>query len=470
MRHLKGTSAISSPYSTPLHYDGKYATLLMFAIWVLVVFMVVPDGFKYEIVVDADMPTTGSPMSRMLWLALLGVGFLFTIWRILLARVLILHGNLYFFAFVILAALSILWSIDPGVTIRRMIRVVTITFVAMSFVLVSWQPRSFQNALRPIFTILTIGSIIFAIAAPDLAIETSEDQAELVGAWKGLATQKNGLGSIAAMSTLLWLHAWISGQSRKHIAAFGVAVSVFCLLKSRSSTSLMGTLFASMLMLMLMYSPRGLRRYMPYLIGVFVGIILVYSLAVLHLVSGLDFLLTPITSFTGKDLTFSGRTAIWEIINAHIAQSPFLGTGYGAYWVGKVVTSPSYEMVQKLYFYPTESHNGYLDVINDLGILGGICLLGFMIVYLRQALQVLAFDKAQGALYLVLLFEQLIANLTESMWLSVRSLEFVIMTLAAMCLSRTVLQQKFIASAAAERARQATLSARSLGSSGIRRQ
>jgi O-antigen ligase len=311
----------------------------------------------------------------------------------------------------------------------------------VALALVAWNSTRFQSVVRPILTIMLIGSLLFGIAYPKLAIDQSTS-AELLNAWHGLATQKNGLGSLAGMGVLLWLHALLSKESQWWRVLIGGGAAVTCLILSRSSTSLMAAIFASLLLLMLMRSPTTLRRYMPYLIAAFVGTLLLYSLAVLNIVPGLSFVLKPITLLTGKDLTFSGRTAIWAIINEHIADSPLLGTGYGAYWIGSVVSSPSYEMIRRLYFYPTEGHNGYLDVINDLGAVGGIILLGYLLTYLRQGLRLYATVRVQGALYLGLLFQQLVANLSESRWFNVLSIEFVIVSLATFAMGRLLLQQQ----------------------------
>jgi O-antigen ligase len=190
---------------------------------------------------------------------------------------------------------------------------------------------------------------------------------------------------------------------------------------------------------------------MPYLVGLFVVVLLVYSLAVLNLVPGLEFVLKPITMLTGKDQSFSGRTAIWAIINDHIVQAPLLGTGYGAYWV-ESVTSPSYVMERRLYFYPTEAHNGYLDVINDVGWIGAACLIAYLLKYVRQGLRLFSTIRVQGALYLALLFQQLVINLSESRWFSVLSIEFVIMTLATFSMGRLLLQRQLERKAAARAA------------------
>jgi O-antigen ligase len=250
------------------------------------------------------------------------------------------------------------------------------------------------------------------------------------------------LGSIAGITLLLWIHAWLSNESRRVVVLSGAALAAICLAESRSSTSLMATMFAALLLLLLLRSPLWLRRYMPYVVGVFLATLLVYSLAILQLVPGLEFILRPITALTGKDLTFSGRTAIWQVVIDHIRQNPIWGSGYGAYWTGAVPWSPSYETVRRLYFYPTEALSGFLDIINDLGMLGGIVLVGYLIAYVRQALRLFTIDRTQGALYLSIFFEQLIANLSESRWLNVLCIEFVVMTLCTVAVARGLLDER----------------------------
>jgi exopolysaccharide production protein ExoQ len=432
----------------------KTAVLVGAMIWVLVIFMIVPEGFEYS---ASAMPTQGSMSSRLTWLALLAFGAIVTLRRPGTSVALLRQVNPYLLLFGLLATASIVWSIDPAVTIRRLLRVLTIFLDAMALSLLAWNTTRLQDVLRPILTIMLVGSIVFGLLEPKLAIEQL-NQAELVGAWHGLATQKNGLGSLAGTGVILWLHAWLARESKWWFVIVGAGAAVSCLLLSRSSTSLMASIFACVLLVMLLRSPPSLRRYMPYLIAVFVCLLLLYSLAVLNLVPGLQFVLKPITALTGKDQSFSGRTAIWAIISEHIAYNPLFGTGYGAYWVGEgVVTSPSYVMLQRLYFYPTEGHNGYLDVINDLGAVGGLCLLGYLLTYLRQGLRLYKTVRTQGALYLAILFQQLIANLSESRWFNVLSIEFVIVTLATVSMARFLLQQQLERKAAVRAARAASV-------------
>jgi O-antigen ligase len=172
-------------------------------------------------------------------------------------------------------------------------------------------------------------------------------------------------------------------------------------------------------------------------------LVVVYALAVLNIIPGIGILLDPIAELAGKDLTFSNRAVIWDIIKEHIQLAPFLGSGYGAYWTGALPSSPSYVFVGRMYFYPSQSHNGYLEIVNDLGFVGLICLLGYLVFWVRQSLQLMRFDRAQGMLFLALFFQQAITNLSETTWLAVNSaFAIAVVTLATFALARALLEQR----------------------------
>lgn len=413
----------------------KNISSYIWAISFIVVSMVVPEGFDYE-AAEKGMPSASGGFNRILWLALLGFA-VYKVYTTLKESKKIFLANRYFVALVVMAIVSYLWSIDPPTTMRRCLRIITIVGTCLAFAATIKSPASFQAALRPAVTFLMVGSIIFVMMDPHHGVEQLT-MAELLGAWKGMTTQKNALGALATMGVVLWLHAWMTKQSKLPWPLIGIAASAVCVINSRSSTSIMATLFSVVLMMMLMRSPGSMKRSMPYFVVIFVSVLLIYSLAVLKLVPGSEALLSPIASLTGKDLTFSGRTQIWDIVNEHIKGHPLLGTGYGGYWVGADPASESYEMLLRLMFYPAEAHNGYLDIINDLGYIGEIMLLGYVIVFLRQSLALYKIDRAQGAIYLVLLFHQMIGNMSESMWFNVRVVQFAIMSLATVCLSKSL--------------------------------
>lgn len=421
--------------------DDRFSLLLAAMVWALVVLITTPEGFDYSALTTNDMPTSGSAVSRLQWLGLIGLGAAFLLWRGGLAWLLLRWFNPFLVAFVVLAAASTLWSIEPGITLRRMIRIAAILLSLGAMVLVAWHPRRFQQVLRPIVTALLVGSVLFGLAFPHLAIH-SEAASELAGAWRGLTNHKNSLGTLACLGLIFWLHAGLAHETRLLTALGGAALAAACLLLSRSSTALVTGAFTCIFLLMLLRSPKGLRRWMPWLTALFAAVLLAYSLAVLRLVPGLEVLLNPITAITGKDLTFTGRTEIWSVVIEQIRSHPWLGGGYGAYWIGPVHGSPAYEMVRLLYFYPGSAHNGYLDIANDLGGIGLVVLLGYLVVHVAQCLQLMKIDRNQAALYLAIFFQQAVNNLSESHWLNVTTLSMVVMTAASVSLSRALLEHR----------------------------
>jgi exopolysaccharide production protein ExoQ len=427
--------------------DSSQSVLVAALLWILLVFMSVPgDVFETKNMnLDAATAAAGmaapNPLLRTLKLSLLSMGLIVILWRQTLARLALRELNVFFIIFVALVPLSALWSIEQGATIARFVTMLSILSVSFAFTLTGWHGRRFQNVVRPLVTVLLAGSLVFGILRPDLAIMTGEGVA---GAWAGLFGQKNLLGQYASFGVIFWVHAWVARETKGWKALLGVALAATCLLLSRSSTSLLATIFVLMFIWLLLGTPANLRRYMPYLVAIFATLILTYALAVLRIIPGLEVLLEPIAMITGKDTTFSARSQIWAILKEHIQLSPMLGSGYGAYWIGPVPQSPSFVFIYRMYFYPTEAHNGYLEIVNDLGFIGLLILLGYLIVFVRQSLALMRIDRTQGALFLCLFFQQAVNNLSESCWLAINSpYMFIVMTTATFALSRSLLDAKF---------------------------
>lgn len=440
---MSRTAIPSAVGPAPWVADNRFGVLPALVIWALLALMVAPPDFSYESALHGMefKLTTGGKTGPLIIMSALAISGAILLWRWWLTLELAKWINKYLLLFLLLATLSLLWSIDPGATLRRLFRLYIIVMSCIAFVMVGWHTHRFQNVLRPAVTLICAGSILFGIMAPDYAIERGTSS-ELVGAWKGLTMQKNSLGALSAIGLILWVHAGLSRTAKMTHVWIGGAITGMCVILSRSSTSLLSSVMSVVFLLLMLRTRPALRPYMPYIVGTFAAVILVYSLAVLDLIPGLSIILTPITTITGKDLSFSGRTMLWEIMVETIKRHPFLGVGLGAYWTGPTPGTMSYEYVIRTYIYPTHAHNGYLDVINELGALGGLCLLGFIVTFLRQSLQILRIDRSQAALYFVLLFQAFLANLSESHWFQVASFNFLIITLATASIGRHLLQNR----------------------------
>lgn len=416
--------------------DTRGTVVVPMLIWFMIFFLNTPSfgdqGHEFE----------GHVGGRLVKIGALLLATVLTSTRTRLAWRVALDMNPFFLFFLILVPASALWSIDLSATLGRYLSVLTLLQLCFVFVVMGWHARRFQTLLRPLFTTFILLSFVYGLAFPDLAIEHGEGT--LKDAWHGLIGQKNEFGMLGSLTFLLWLHGWLAHEVRSGRAAVGAAVAMLAIILSKSSTSLLSTVLSSTFMLLLLRSPQNLRRYTPLFVGSFACVVVIYAVAVLDIVPGLGILLEPFAALTGKDLTFSNRSLIWSIIREHIILSPYVGSGYGAYWVGPFPTSPSYVFLKRMWFYPSEAHNGYLEIFNDLGVLGFFCLLGYLFFYVKQSLDLMRIDRTQGVLFLSFFFQQAITNLSESTWLAVNNvLPFFVMTLATITLARSRLDERF---------------------------
>ena len=443
--HTGGSAEVSTAWVA----DDKYSWTVTLMMWAMCFTYIVPSALLSGQVHDlvANEP---SLVYRVLKASLIGAGILILIWRYALAGRVFQEMNFFLPAFVALVFLSTRWSIEPAFTLWASVLVLESFVVCAAFVMVAWHPRRLQEVLRTVLTGFLLASLILGALEPNLGREFGNTLA-LAGSWRGVFAQKNGLGNGAALGVLFWLHARLAKEVRFWHFVAGLGICVACLILSRSSTALFGTIFATSLLLLLMKGFSGRRRYVVPLVILFVLLTLFYSLVVLKILPNLEFLLQPFVALTGKDMTFTGRAEIWDVVREHMRQHPLLGTGYSGYWIGPLPRSPSIlSMARYSDYYPGEAHNGYLDVMNDLGYLGLVCLLGFILVYVRQSIALLKVDYNQGVLYLTLLVVGLVINLTDSDWFSYRSIHFMILTLVVCALARSALDRRLRATQAVQ--------------------
>ena len=372
--------------------------------------------------------------NRLVKIAQLGMSLFLIASRWSLVRSLAKQINPGAAAFLVLALLSALWSIEPAATLLRFTSLASIALVSFAISLAGWHRQRLQQVGLPPLMLILLISLGMGLIYPDKMMEVGTDLSQN-GAWHGITRSKNEFGMMASISVIMCANRWLGWEGRPYWAIPGTVVAFVCLVLSRSNTSLFATLVALFFMVLVMRVPVIRQRFSTHVAAAIAGTILLYELAIQDVVPGVYTLLTPIRSLTGKDTTLSGRTIIWQVIKDHIHFAPYLGTGYGAYWLGPTPNSPSYVFVPLMFFYPTEAHNGYLDVVNDLGLVGLACVLAFIFFYIRQALELMRTDRSQAALYLALLFQQMVMNMSESEWFS-RGSTFSILLLATACLCR----------------------------------
>jgi exopolysaccharide production protein ExoQ len=96
----------------------------------------------------------------------------------------------------------------------------------------------------------------------------------------------------------------------------------------------------------------------------------VYGLgsAALLLLAAVVFSPEAVLNTMGRDTSLTGRMPLWQAISGIIAERPFLGHGYSGFWDA---TSPAVQdLWQRVGWQAPDAHNGYLDIMIQLGVVG----------------------------------------------------------------------------------------------------
>lgn len=307
---------------------------------------------------------------------------------------------------------STLWSVAPGDTARRSIRLAGLAVCAFGWTLASWQPGRYWRLARYTLALLAGLSVLAALALPEVG--THGAASPEVGKWRGLTTNKNLLGAVAGIGALLWLHAWAAREvPLRRVLPWLLACGV-ALLGARSSSSLFATLLGCAVLLTWLRSPVPLRGWaVPALVALLLVVALPLHLYVLWrgAVTVTD-VIAPLAELAGKDVSLSGRSDLWRYLFAEIPRHPWIGLGHGAYWLGEF--SASAQAVRELYWVPNQGHNFYLDLLNETGVVG-VALFGVLLAaWLRTIVRVNRFDRPLAALNGALLVLLLVHGLAET--------------------------------------------------------
>jgi exopolysaccharide production protein ExoQ len=320
-------------------------------------------------------------------------------------------------------ALSIIWSVFPGISLRRCIRSMG-TLVMVVVVLTEHSPLGAIRVLLRRTYLLVIPLSIIAIKY-FRNIGVAYNWSGLEEDWVGLATDKNSLGQVLMCSGLFFTWQVIQNWPKKKLTldALLLVLTLWLLSGSKnthSSTAIIAFSVCAAILLALQFirkrADRAKRIIVKTTIVSALFVPFVYLVfAVLDTTPA-----TMILTATGRDMTFTDRTLIWADL-LHISEKrPIAGVGIGALWVGPIgyATYPLDNWSRKTPGWrPEQGHNGYIDVYVELGVIGVVLLLIVIAVGFSGALDDLQSDFAFGSLRLVILLSIVMNNITETSFL-----------------------------------------------------
>ncbi len=330
---------------------------------------------------------------------------------------LLLNERLILFL-VVLAIASVLWSDAPAITFRRSLALPGTCLIALYFA-VRFKIREQLQLLTWAFGICMASSLVFGIFHWGISVDNLE------GAWIGIYTQRNSLGSMMALSMLLFVVWGQIQKSKRWLAWMFAAISFFLIILSGSMTSL---IVASVLLLSFPMI-RFLRSSKRAGTLIFLSAVLILWFANRE---GASF--ETAAEAMGRDPSLTGRTELWAVSALIGFDRPWLGFGYNAFWLGE--NGQSADVWKVVGWAAPSAHNGLLEMWLDLGAVGVAMAAFSFATCWRKALRLIhitkAWEYAWPLLFLVFLF---VLNLTENAFLEGNSIHWFIYVVVVLDLS-----------------------------------
>ena len=372
-----------------------------------------PRGWIWAVVIAASFFWMSNPMvfvrefedSLAMTTKALAVGMVLTLPWLRLPRV-----PWPWAAFLLLCALSQLWSVDDAATDASVVLYMQMTLLAVVI-------AANCDALVVAWGLALGGVVVVALSiyAFEKTMWGSSYPIEGGVTFTGVGTNENILAYTLAISLAAILAAGRPRHWSAQVLWLGVlAVNAYGLYLANSGTGYL-SVFALVVAIASIQLWPAIRK-----AGRRVGAVWVLAVAVLLLV-----ILGLVGVLLGKQVsTVSGRSPLWvAAFESTMHYAPVLGSGWGAVWEHPwdltVPNEVSLDIYARAGFTLAHGHNFFVDVLPELGLLG-VAVALLMVVYAvrevrRCGLQPGSTDTQSGRLTLLVLVALLVSGVSEPM-------------------------------------------------------
>jgi|HubBroStandDraft_1064217.scaffolds.fasta_scaffold00053_35 exopolysaccharide production protein ExoQ len=316
----------------------------------------------------------------------------------------IARSNVIYFILPAMIVASVLWSIDPLLTLKRSLLTAGVCLFDLYVVAAVSFDRLLKLLSATIF-ISALASVVTAIAFPAIGREVG---AGLTGDWRGIFPQKNAFGHVMSVGVFIQLSLMIRAQRPLLGAGIGAALCILLVALADSASSLLAVALALLLSGFYIAFRRGTAS-----IAV-CGLVSIGVIALIAAAVATD--LSAALQLFDRDTSLTGRTDLWAYVLDAIDERPLAGWGYTAFWAPD---SPAATYLRsQVHWDAPNAHDGYLELALGLGLIG---LAGFVVTgvwTLRRIVILFRKQNELGILLLIISVQLMAANLTESFMIS----------------------------------------------------
>jgi exopolysaccharide production protein ExoQ len=325
---------------------------------------------------EAEQLSQSNVANQLIWISLSAAGAYVIVTRITSGTLPIMSASLFFLsAYLVLAFLSMFWALAPDISLRRAFQQFLIMFI---FVGVTIFVRDKVRILNAVYLVFAIAILLNTLLFPVIPSGPL--------GYAGIHAQKNTLGAIAALCLIFSISYLLSPRASYKIFTAGIGLlSAGLLVVSQSKTSLGLAIICPLLAAGILVLSRMFRTSFMVAMGLIAAI---GVLAFLVIVEVLQLSTEDISLLLFNDTTFTGRTYIWNYVLNFFDQKSWLGWGYQSFWA--IGTDAPNLKADNFISGLNQSHNGYMDILLETGIVGFIVVVGFLLSLCN------AIDRAWG--------------------------------------------------------------------------
>lgn len=378
----------------------------------------------------------GSSLRQLIWTAMAGVGLLIIVFRPKRCWDVITGSSPALWLLLFYVGLSVLWSPDQWVSFKRYTLLLFVAVIAIAGLTGrSGVARSLSSAGPFAFSMMAAAALLYTVALPTEAYD------EINIGWRGFTATKNNLGQIMVLCAAFWAFGFEKAPlTARWLIYSAVLASLVMLAFTRSG----GAIVAFTTSCSLVIAGRLVRRAAGSSWIIVIGGALcigIFAIFLAYIILGPPHWEAAFEAFLavfGKDTTMTGRSYLWQLMMNEFHKHMWLGQGYGSFWTGREGEA-GYIAVLVGWGYPGQAHNGYIDVLNETGLVGAGLLVLALVSHAVNLFRLRRRTPEAAAIHFVLFVTILLSNITESSLLRTTSLMW-------LCLVISIFEVSYLAS------------------------
>lgn len=268
------------------------------------------------------------------------------------------------FCFLLYALLSVSWALMPYISFRRWLKIFIIVLVTIN---IQRDPKKFLYILLIYISIVTISSLILIVFLPKYGYTNYYG----VLLPQGVMGHKNFLGLFSSIAIIILPFIYWGLKQYKYLILFLLFVNLSFFILSDSKTAQTALISSYIISSFILFS---IKR--KFIMSLFLTLLILFQISIT--LAGVQYqeLYSSFLYYIGKDPTFTGRVELWQALISIASSYRFLnGFGFKSFFLG----SNSSWLVNYLPWEAPSAHSDYITVFLELGLIGLILMVVFLI-------------------------------------------------------------------------------------------